>query len=214
MGQILQMQTGQSLSPQSAPANVIPLRGVGVGAIGIGQPVGGDSRSALALRGWFVQSLLLEAILRDEIGDGVAAERALERALELAEQDSIVVPFIVDPVPALLQRHARPGCTHAALIAEVFRLVGRPNPVASASGPEELLEPLTESEVRVLRYLPTNLSKREIADELYVSVHTVKTHMKHIYGKLDAHDRREAVQRARECGLLRGSVRVGADATA
>lgn len=213
MGQILQMQTSQSLSSQSAPTNVIPLRGLPAGAIGIAQPVGGDSRSALALRGWFVQSLLLEAILRDEIGDGVAAERALEQALELAEQDGIVVPFIVDPVPDLLRRYVRSGCTHAALVNEVFRLVGRANPVASAPGSPELLEPLTESEARVLRYLPTNLSKREIADELYVSVHTVKTHMKHIYGKLDAHDRREAVERAREYGLLRGSVSVGADAT-
>jgi LuxR family maltose regulon positive regulatory protein len=67
---------------------------------------------------------------------------------------------------------------------------------------EALLEPLTGGEERVLRYLPTNLSKREIAQELYVSFHTIKTHMKHIYQKLDAHNRREAVERAREHGLL------------
>jgi LuxR family maltose regulon positive regulatory protein len=53
-----------------------------------------------------------------------------------------------------------------------------------------------------LRYLPTDLSTREIADELYLSVHTIKTHVKHLYAKLDAHSRREAVRRARELGLL------------
>ena len=68
-------------------------------------------------------------------------------------------------------------------------------------------EPLTQSEVRVLRYLPTDLSTREIADELYLSVHTIKTHIKHLYAKLDAHTRRQAVKRARELGLLPHSLR-------
>ena len=61
---------------------------------------------------------------------------------------------------------------------------------------------LTESELRVLRYLPSNLSAPEIASELYVSTSTVKTHMLHIYQKLEAHRRTEAVERARELGLL------------
>ena len=60
---------------------------------------------------------------------------------------------------------------------------------------------------RVLRYLPTDLSTREIADELYLSIHTIKTHVKHIYAKLDAHTRREAVKQARELGLLSQSWR-------
>jgi len=61
---------------------------------------------------------------------------------------------------------------------------------------------LTEGELRVLRYLPSNLSAPEIANELYVSTSTVKTHMLHIYQKLEAHRRTEAVERARELGLL------------
>jgi LuxR family maltose regulon positive regulatory protein len=61
----------------------------------------------------------------------------------------------------------------------------------------------------VLRYLPSNLSAREIAAELYVSTSTVKTHMRHIYEKLDAHRRTEAVDRARELGLLGPSARTG-----
>ena len=63
-------------------------------------------------------------------------------------------------------------------------------------------EPLSESETRVLRYLPTDLSAREIADELFLSWYTVKTHMRHLYAKLGTHTRHETVQRARDLGLL------------
>jgi LuxR family maltose regulon positive regulatory protein len=62
--------------------------------------------------------------------------------------------------------------------------------------------PLTQSENRVLRYLPTHLSAREIADELCLSANTVKTHQRHLYQKLGAHSRHDAVQRARAIGLL------------
>jgi LuxR family transcriptional regulator, maltose regulon positive regulatory protein len=76
-----------------------------------------------------------------------------------------------------------------------------------------LLDPLTESETRVLRYLPTDLSKREIADELYVTVNTIKTHVKHLYAKLDVNTRWQAVERARALGLVtqRSSSRLGAN---
>jgi DNA-binding CsgD family transcriptional regulator len=63
-------------------------------------------------------------------------------------------------------------------------------------------ESLTDSEIRVLRYLPTHLTAPEIAAQLYLSVHTVTTHMRHIYAKLGAHRRHEAVDRARARGLL------------
>jgi LuxR family maltose regulon positive regulatory protein len=65
-----------------------------------------------------------------------------------------------------------------------------------------LIEPLSERELQVLRYLDTHLSVPQIADELVLSRHTVRTHVKHIYDKLGAHSRAEAVQRARELGLL------------
>ena len=64
------------------------------------------------------------------------------------------------------------------------------------------LEGLTQGETRVLHYLPTNLSAREIADELYLSVNTVKTHQRHLYQKLGARTRTEAVAKARDLGLL------------
>jgi LuxR family maltose regulon positive regulatory protein len=66
----------------------------------------------------------------------------------------------------------------------------------------ELLEPLSARETVVLRYLPTLLSNQEIAGELFVSVNTVKTHLKSIYRKLGVSDRREAVRLARELRLV------------
>ena len=68
--------------------------------------------------------------------------------------------------------------------------------------PPRLTEPLSQSEIRVLRYMPTNLSTPEIARELSLSVHTVRTHVRHLFAKLGAHGRAEAVTRARALGLL------------
>jgi LuxR family transcriptional regulator, maltose regulon positive regulatory protein len=61
---------------------------------------------------------------------------------------------------------------------------------------------LSPSELRVLRYLPTNLTRPEIARELYVSINTVNTHVRNIYAKLGARDRSSALERARELRLL------------
>ena len=68
--------------------------------------------------------------------------------------------------------------------------------------PETLVDPLSQSEIRVLCYLPTNLSAAEIAHELSVSVTTVRTHIRHLFLKLGAHRRTEAVLQARALGLL------------
>jgi LuxR family maltose regulon positive regulatory protein len=65
-----------------------------------------------------------------------------------------------------------------------------------------LVEALSERELSVLRYLPSRLSNREIGDELYVSLNTVKSHLKTIYRKLDVDRRDDAVRRARQLGLL------------
>src|SRR2546430_17642225 len=70
-----------------------------------------------------------------------------------------------------------------------------------------LAEPLSRGETRVLRYLPTNLSAPEIARELSVSVNTVRTHIRHVCGKLGAHGRTEAETRGRGLGLLAPSPR-------
>jgi CO/xanthine dehydrogenase Mo-binding subunit/DNA-binding CsgD family transcriptional regulator len=147
------------------------------------------------------------AIARDALGDPAAAERALERALDLAEPDGARFFFLIHPAPRLLERHAGHRTAHASLAAEILGLLAGRRPAPPPGGPRPPLEPLSESEIRVLRYLPTNLSTPEIANELYVTVNTVRTHVRHLYAKLGTHTRAEAVARARGLGLLAPSAR-------
>jgi LuxR family transcriptional regulator, maltose regulon positive regulatory protein len=167
---------------------------------------------------------VLEAVARDALGDAGAADRALERALGLAEPDGLLLPFLLLPAEGLLERRAGHRTAHAALVAEIrgmlagpagdggrSRRAGESHPPVSRAGPgvivaprlpEPLLEPLRESEVRVLRYLPTNLTIPEIARELSVSTNTVKTHVRNLYAKFGTHHRAETVEHARALGLL------------
>ena len=176
------------------------------------------SRNSFDLAG--SQAFMLEATARDALGDPAAAGRALERALDLAEPDSTLSAFLIHPVPALLERYARHSTRHAALISEILDLLPRdqrPGGPGGMAAPQDreglggssprLAEPLSQGEIRVLRYMPTNLSTPEIARELSLSVHTVRTHVRHLFAKLGAHGRTEAVARARALGLLAPSGR-------
>jgi LuxR family transcriptional regulator, maltose regulon positive regulatory protein len=162
-----------------------------------------DSSAPGSHQVWLIAAFLLEASARNALGEREAAGRALERGLDLAESDGLLFPFLLHPVPELLERHARQRITHAALIRKIISVLGGRTPAVPAAVPSEHLpEPLSQAEARVLRFLPTSLSAPEIARELYVSVNTVRTHMRHLYDKLGAHRRLEAIDRARALGLL------------
>ena len=161
-----------------------------------------------------VTALLLEARARDALGDQAMAGRVLERALDVTESTGILLPFLLDPAPALLERHRRCRTAHPALISQILDLLS--GTTSSTPLPESqqgwtrspgLDEQLTDSETRVLRYLPTHLTTPEIANELCVSLNTVSTHRRHLYAKLGVHSRHEAVDRARALGLLAPSAR-------
>jgi LuxR family maltose regulon positive regulatory protein len=187
-------------------------------------------------RTWQVSAFLLEAIARDALGEPDAAGAALERALDDAGPDRFLFPFLVHPAPGLLERHAGNCAKHAALVSEILTLLraehgtqrrpagpgldgyegassptvpgGIPQPrLPGAPEPPRLIDPLSQSETRVLRYLPTHLTAQDIAGELYVSVNTVKTHMRNLYAKLGVHRRADVVARARAHGLLAPSPR-------
>ena len=145
---------------------------------------------------------LLDALARDAVADVDGAAASLERALDEAEPQGMRRPFVElgAPAAALLRRQLRLGTSHRSLVDDLLRDLGRP--LADARPRTLLLEPLSEREAAVLRFLPTMMSNGEIAAELFVSVNTVKTHLKSIYRKLDVPDRREAVRRARELELL------------
>ncbi|HTL06302.1 MAG TPA: LuxR C-terminal-related transcriptional regulator [Gemmatimonadales bacterium] len=148
-----------------------------------------------------IEALLYEAAARHQLGDPCAAEASLERSLELAEPEGIILPFTLAPVQDLLERHPRHRTTHATLLSAIRDLLAGTSPQPRGRV-APLLEQLSDAELRVLRYLPGNMTASEIAAELCVSRHTTRTHLRHIYAKLDAHTRTEAVARARQLGLL------------
>ncbi len=148
-----------------------------------------------------IHALLFEAAAREQLGETRAVEAAIERALELAEPEGLILPFTITPVQGLLERHARGSTAHPTLLAETLDVLGGVTP-KPRGGPALPVEELSEAELRVVRYLPTNLKAPEIAAELFVSTNTVRTHLRHIYAKLGAHGRAEAVARARELRLL------------
>ena len=146
-----------------------------------------------------VEAHLLDALASRELGDAPADRAAIERALDLAEPDRLILPFAMTGAWELLTPPP-PGTSHAALVAGILDAVrGAP------AGGSDLAEELSPSELRVLRYLPTNLTRPEIAGELSVSLNTVSTHIRRIYAKLGATDRSSAVERGRELRLLSGS---------
>ena len=167
-----------------------------------------DGSAPLIWPAWPAQAFLLEAVIQDTLGDPAAAGRALERALDVAEPDGMLLWFVLHPAPDLLERHARHSA-HAALIADIRNLLAATAPASAPTGPPQPTEPLSDSELRVLRYLPTNLTTPEIARELSVSRNTVKTHLRKVYAKLGTHRRADAVARARALGLLAPVTRSG-----
>jgi len=151
---------------------------------------------------WLIEAFLLDAIARDRLSELPAAERSLERALDLAEAEGTVLWFLMHPAPELLQTRANQQTAHSVFIARILDQLARTAAVSPAVGTRLPVQPLTPSEIRVLRYLPTHLSAPEIAGELSVSITTVKTHMRNLYAKLGVHRRAEAVASARALSLL------------
>jgi len=149
-----------------------------------------------------VETHLLAGLAHRELGDQRAASQAAERALGLAEPDRLVMPFVMTGSRELLEALPRHETAHAALLTDILDVMHGSSLAAQGQQPPPQTEELSPSELRVLRYLPTNLSRPEIASELSVSVNTVNTHVRNIYAKLQASDRSSAVQRARELRLL------------
>jgi LuxR family transcriptional regulator, maltose regulon positive regulatory protein len=110
--------------------------------------------------------------------------------------------FLMHSAPGLLKSHARQGTTHAALLAQILDLLARNRRAPLPAWPRPPLEPLSNSELRVRRYLPTYLSSPQIATQLSVSTSTVKTHLRNLYAKLGVHSRIPAVESACALGLL------------
>jgi LuxR family maltose regulon positive regulatory protein len=149
-----------------------------------------------------VEAHLLAGLAHRELGDQRAASQAAERALALAESDRLVLPFAMTGSAGLLEALPRHETAHAALLADILDVLHGSSPKAKEQSSSPPAEELSPGELRVLRYLPTNLSRPEIAGELSVSPNTVNAHIRSIYAKLGVGDRSSAVRRARELRLL------------
>jgi LuxR family maltose regulon positive regulatory protein len=157
--------------------------------------------------GRIIEILNLQALAQQTLGDIDEALNALEQALSLAEPEGYIRLFVDEgrPMAKLLQQVARQGIAQdyvAKLLAtcEVRDINSGSTP--QPPNPPAPIELLSDRETDVLRLLNTDLTSPEIAAELVVSVNTIRTHIKHIYEKLNAHSRYEAVERAKELGLL------------
>lgn len=143
-----------------------------------------------------LEGSLLMALACCDLGDPRAATAAVEHALDLAERDRLILPFAMTGAWRVLEVLPTWETKHAALVADIL------DAVRSGAPARMPVDPLSPSELRVLRYLPTNLTRPEIASELMVSLNTVNTHIRRVYAKLGATDRRTAVERGRELHLL------------
>ena len=150
------------------------------------------------LRGQVRHRLATFAVLKAE-GRREQAHQRLREAVAMAHDDRLLWPFL--EVPAALQVLRREGDRQTAFTDDaVWELTTRLHPRLAAQS--ALVEHLTERELEVLAYLPGRMKNPEIAADMYVSVNTLKTHVRSIYTKLGATERNEAVARAVELGLL------------
>ncbi len=154
------------------------------------------------------RSLLTVCILRAQAeraqGCGAEALASLEQAVRLAAPAGYLRAFLDEGASVLTLlprvRHAAPAFVDRVLAAHAEQ---QGQPVApGATPPSPLIEPLSEREAEVLALLVQGLSNREIADRLFITVGTVKTHVHNILGKLGVRRRTEAAARARELGLV------------
>jgi LuxR family maltose regulon positive regulatory protein len=149
-----------------------------------------------------MEAHLLAGLAYRELGDQRAANQAAERALALAEPDRLILPFAMTGAAELLEALPRHQAAHAALLADILDVLHGSSPAAKGQSSPPPTAELTPGELKVLRYLPANLSRPEIAGELSVSPNTVSVHIRSIYAKLQVRDRAAAVRRASELGLL------------
>ncbi len=160
----------------------------------------GDTAEQIQVEAW-----VTDAHLSFRCGDPVRGRRSLERALRLAERQHLRLPFATERrwLRPALERHTDLAYAHKDLLGPQLVPAGTvPIPHAPDSQPPPVVEPLTEREREVLRLAGELLSTEEIADKLFISVNTVKTHLRTSFRKLGVGDRRDAVRRAREAGLL------------
>lgn len=149
-----------------------------------------------------MEALMLQALVWQAWGDQERALSVLERALHVPHTGDYIRLFVDEGKPMMeLLQHAASRGIHQNYVSCLLAAFGSVEGEAYTMV-QPLIEPLTNRELEVLRYLATGLSNQAIADKLFVSLAAIKWHARNIYGKLNASNRTQAVHRARELGIL------------
>jgi LuxR family maltose regulon positive regulatory protein len=155
-----------------------------------------------------IEMLSLQALAFQAAGDATRALGALERAIALAEPEGFVRVFVDEGPPMarlLYEALARGVATdYTQRLLAAFPTL-EPEQTADPDTqalPSSMIEPLSQRELEVLQLIAEGLTNQEIASRLFLSLHTVKSHARNIYGKLGVHNRTQAVTRARSLGVL------------
>ncbi len=153
--------------------------------------------------GSLIEILVLQAVVLSALARVDDALRALERALQLAEPETYMRLFIDEGerlVPLLQQAIARN--LHAGYATKLLQAIKIEIKTVPASVTPQLLNPLTDRELDVLRLIAAGLSNQQIADELVIAHGTARQHINRIYGKLDVKSRTQAILKAQELDLV------------
>jgi len=155
-----------------------------------------------------IEIMMLQALAFQAGGDTTRAMDALERVLTLAEPEGFIRIFVDEGPPMArllyeaLTRGIAPEYARRLLAAFPMPEPEQDGPPDTQAPESDLIEPLSERELEVLQLMAEGLTNPEIASRLFLSLHTVKTHARNIYGKLGVHNRTQAVTRARALGVL------------
>jgi LuxR family maltose regulon positive regulatory protein len=154
-----------------------------------------------------LQAWLVDAQLSYNSGNRARGHRSLTSALRLAEREQLRLPFVLERgwIKPALERDPELACSCQRLLAPTLRRGQLPASLnAPAPGQPAIVavEPLTEREREVLRHVSDMLNTAEVASEMYISINTVKSHLKSIFRKLAATHRGEAVRRAQQLELI------------
>jgi LuxR family maltose regulon positive regulatory protein len=153
-----------------------------------------------------VEALVLKSVVLQALGEKDRALSSLKQALDLAEPEGYIRTFVDEgeAMHDLLRLALAQGVAPAYTARLLAAFLGPAAPLPSGLQPPTpgLVEPLSEQELRVLQLVASGMSNRETAQELYVTVGTVKKHLNNIFGKLGVNSRTQAVARARELNLL------------
>jgi LuxR family transcriptional regulator, maltose regulon positive regulatory protein len=214
-----------SWEPRAAGGPATPGQPGTGGAVGAAERLGrarlalatGDDKGALeAVDGWLdgadpgvtrrdrIAALLIAAVARRRLSQVTEAAEHIEQALLLAEPEGAYRVFL-DGGPAVRSAMTvlvPPTSRCAGFAGRVLERFDGPARPAAAPAPGPAGLPLTSSELAVLRFLPSHMTNQEIAEALFLSINTVKTHLRSAYRKLGVANRRQAIARGRRLDLL------------